>query len=80
MLSTTSVLVSARERSVSDCLSIPTRDGQSLHLDISVLVNSRRTPGYGVHQVPGGCEEQGKMEEIGCKIIFDAPTTLAVKG
>ena len=34
----------------------------------------------GVRQVPGGSGEQGKMEKTGCKIIFGAPTTLAVKG
>ena len=34
----------------------------------------------GVRQVPEGSGEQGKMEEIGCKIICGAPKTLAVKG
>ena len=34
----------------------------------------------GVHKVPEGSGEQGKMEETGCKIICDDPTTLAVKG
>ena len=34
----------------------------------------------GVRQVPDGSGEQGKMEKTGCKIICDAPTTLAVKG
>ena len=34
---------------------------------------------FGVHQVPEGSREQGKMEETGCKIICGAPTTLAVK-
>ena len=34
----------------------------------------------GVHQVPEGSGEQGKMEETGCKIICDAQTTLMVKG
>ena len=34
----------------------------------------------GVHQVPEGSGEQGKMEETGCKIICGAKTTLAVKG
>ena len=34
----------------------------------------------GVHQVPEGSGEQGKMEETGCEIICGAPTTLAVKG
>ena len=34
----------------------------------------------GVCQVPEGSEEQGNMEETGCKIICGAPTTLAVKG
>ena len=34
----------------------------------------------GVHQVPEGSGEQGKMEKTGCKIICSAPTTLAVKG
>ena len=35
----------------------------------------------GVRQVPEGNGEQRKMEETGCKIICDAPTTtLAVKG
>ena len=34
----------------------------------------------GIRQVPEGSEEQGKMEETGCKIICGAPTTLAVKG
>ena len=33
----------------------------------------------GVRQVPKGSGEQGKMEETGCEIICDAPTTLAVK-
>ena len=30
-------------------------------------------------QVPEGSGEQGTMEETGCEIICDAPTTLAVK-
>ena len=35
----------------------------------------------GVRQVPEGSEEQiKKMEETGCKIIYGAPRTLAVKG
>ena len=34
----------------------------------------------GVRQVPEGSEEQGKMEENGCEIIYGAPTTLAVNG
>ena len=34
----------------------------------------------GVHQVPEGSGEQGKMEETGCEIICGASTTLAVKG
>ena len=34
----------------------------------------------GVHKVPEGSGEQGKMEKTGCKIICGAPTTLAVKG
>ena len=34
----------------------------------------------GVCQVPEGNGDQGKMDETGCKIICDAPTTLAVKG
>ena len=34
----------------------------------------------GVHQVPEGSGEQGKMEKTGCKIICGAPTTLALKG
>ena len=34
----------------------------------------------GVRQVPEGSGEQGKMEKTGCKIICNAPTTLAVKG
>uniref|UniRef100_UPI003AF6AD8A hypothetical protein n=1 Tax=Thiolapillus sp. TaxID=2017437 RepID=UPI003AF6AD8A len=34
----------------------------------------------GVQQVPEGSGEQGKMEKIGCEIIYGAPTTLAVKG
>ena len=33
----------------------------------------------GVRQVPEGSGEQRKVEETGCKIIFGAPTTLAVK-
>ena len=33
----------------------------------------------GVRQVPEGSGEQGKMEKTSCKIICDAPTTLAVK-
>ena len=35
--------------------------------------------GPGLRQVPEGSGEQGKMEKTGCKIIFGAPTTLAVK-
>ena len=34
----------------------------------------------GVHQVPEGSGEEGKMEETGCEIICGAPATLAVKG
>ena len=34
----------------------------------------------GVHQVQEGSGEQGKMKETGYKIIYGAPTTLAVKG
>ena len=34
----------------------------------------------GVRQVPEGSGEQGKMEKTDCKIIYGAPTTLAVKG
>ena len=34
----------------------------------------------GVRQVPEGSGEEGKMEKTGCKIIYGAPTTLAVKG
>ena len=34
----------------------------------------------GVHRVPEGSGEQGKVEETGCEIIFGAPKTLAVKG
>ena len=33
----------------------------------------------GVCQVPAGSGEQGEMEDIGCKIICGAPTTLAMK-
>ena len=43
----------------------------------------RQHPGMdrpGVRQVPEGSGEQGKMETTGCKIIYGAPTTLAVKG
>ena len=32
----------------------------------------------GVCQVTEGSGEQGKMEETGCEIICEAPTTLAV--
>ena len=32
-----------------------------------------------VRQVPEGSGEQGKMEKTGCKIIYGAPTTLAIK-
>ena len=34
----------------------------------------------GVRQVSEGSGEQGGKEKTGCKIIFGAPTTLAVKG
>ena len=34
----------------------------------------------GVHQVPEGSGEQGKMEKTGCEIICGAPTTLMVMG
>ena len=33
-----------------------------------------------VRRVPDGSGEQRNMEETGCEIIRDAPTTLAVKG
>ena len=33
-----------------------------------------------VRQFPAGSGEQGKMEKTGCRIIYGAPTTLAVKG
>ena len=38
----------------------------------------RRQHGNG--QVPEDSEEQGKMEETGCEIIWGAPMTLMVKG
>ena len=34
----------------------------------------------GVFQVQEGSGEQTKMEETGCEVICDAPTTPAVKG
>ena len=34
----------------------------------------------GVRQVLEGGGEWGKMEKTGCKIIYGAPTTIAVKG
>ena len=34
----------------------------------------------GVRQVPKGSGEQRKMEETGCEVICDAPTTIAIKG
>ena len=34
----------------------------------------------GIHQVPEGSGEQGKLEETGCEVICGAPTTLTVKG
>ena len=34
----------------------------------------------GVHQVPEGSGEQGKMEKTGCEIICGIPMTLAVEG
>ena len=34
----------------------------------------------GVRQTPEGSGEQGRLEETGCEIICDAPTTLAIKG
>ena len=34
----------------------------------------------GVRQVPEGSAERGKVEKTGCKIIYGASTTLAVKG
>ena len=34
----------------------------------------------GVHQVPEGSGEQGKMEETGCEIICCAPMTVMFKG
>ena len=36
--------------------------------------------GPGVHQVPEGSGEQGKMEKTGCKIVCGASKTLMVKG
>ena len=33
----------------------------------------------GVWQVPEGSGDQGQMEKTGCKIIYGAPTTRAVK-
>ena len=34
----------------------------------------------GIHQVPEGCGEQGKIEETGCIIICGAQMTLVVQG
>ena len=34
----------------------------------------------GVRQVPEGSGEQRKIEETGCEVTCDAPTTLAVQG
>ena len=34
----------------------------------------------GVHQVPEGSGEQGKMEETGYEIVCGAQTTIAIKG
>ena len=34
----------------------------------------------GVHQVPEGSEEQRKMEETSCEVVYGAPVTLAFKG
>ena len=34
----------------------------------------------GVHQVPEGSGEQGKMEEAGCEIMCGDPATLTIKG
>ena len=34
----------------------------------------------GVCQVPEGNEEQGKLENTGCKVTCGAPMTLVVKG
>ena len=52
--------------------------------DLLMIVKSRKLhqgmDRPGVWQVPEGSGEQGKMEKTGCKIIFGAPTTLAVKG
>ena len=42
--------------------------------------NIRVWTGLEVRQVPKVIGEQVKMEKTGCKIICDAPTTLAVKG
>ena len=39
----------------------------------------KRLEDPGVCQVPEGSGEQGKMEETGCEIICNDPTTLAVK-
>ena len=36
--------------------------------------------GPGIRQVPECTGEQGKMEETGCEITCDAPTTLTVEG
>ena len=42
--------------------------------------NIREWTGLDVRQVPEGSGEPGKMEETGCEVICDTPTTLAVKG
>ena len=42
--------------------------------------NIREMDRPGVHQVPEGSGEQGKIEETGCEIISGAPTILTVKG
>ena len=39
-----------------------------------------RTGQAGVHQVPEGSGEEGKMEETGCEIICGALMTLTVEG
>ena len=42
--------------------------------------NIRERTNLGVRKVPEGSGKQRKMEETGCEVICDAPTTPAVKG
>ena len=63
-----------------NCLARHSERGETRQTEEEVGRQHQGMDRPGVWQVPEGSGEQGKMEKTGFKIIFGAPTTLAVKG